>query len=277
MLNQVTKIRLTPFNFLKAELERGGKIIPQSLSPLVMIHLFSMSMSLFLFYKIFISIVFVYSTFKWYHIIFVFIRLTSFSMINSGFIHVAANDNNLFFFCGWIISHFVYVPYLLYPFMCFCWWTLTILPYLSAVMNTGVHISSWTACFISSRCMLKNEISGSHGKFNFKESLCSPSSTIIKAVNFYFHQQCIRVSFSPDHYWCLLFVDFLMMAILTNVRWYLIVVSICMPLIISDVEPLFVCLLTNCMLKTFSWSWTLLCQVLRIPIIISPVVLNFGK
>ena len=25
MLNQMTKIRLTPFNFLKAELEKGGK------------------------------------------------------------------------------------------------------------------------------------------------------------------------------------------------------------------------------------------------------------
>lgn len=116
----------------------------------------------------------------------------------------------------------------------------------------------------------------SHGKFNFKESLCSPSSTIIKAVNFYFHQQCIGVSFLhtvTDVYYLL---TFLMMAILTNVRLYLIVVSVCMPLIISDVEPL-LCVCWPTVLKTFSWSWTLLCQVLRIPIIISPVVLNFGK
>ena len=137
-----------------------------------------------------------------------------------------------------------------------CFYLLTIVN--NASMNMSVQMPVWDSTLNSFSYIPGSGNAELYGNsiFSFLKNHYSfrSSYTILHS-----YQQWTRVPVSLPPHQLLLFSIFLIVVILLGMRWYLIVVLMCISLMISDVEHFLMCLLAicitsleSCLFKSFS-------------------------
>ena len=132
----------------------------------------------------------------------------------------------------------------------------------NAAVNFGMHVSFWSILFLSSFKCPEVEFLDPMGApffFFFLRNLHSVFGS--GCTNLHCYQQYMRIFFSSNPYQHLIFLIFVMIVTLTSVRWYLIMVLICISPMTRDVEVfsrayyLSVCLWKNACLGPLLIFW----------------------